>query len=255
MQFELQFEIDSKHFLEIQFRWNKIDYCIKTQCLDYNSLVDFLNEYEMFFFNPDEIYNSSTELISLSQLKQLPAYKQKIYCDATFQTFQEKVNLFVNQTINKRLLTTKDAYLAICYLHFISKMYDPKAKCWCFYPYFENTKLSFVQKDTKSVCTFCHVPSETKFKLCGSCKSKKVYYCSIECQHQHWPEHKQHCEKANIQKRTKTYICSCCCFLSTTKFKMCGGCKPNKVRYCSRECQKLHWPRHKQYCHLNCNQQ
>jgi hypothetical protein len=164
--------------------------------------------------------------------------------------------MFVFQITDKSVAFSKDAYSALCCLHFISKMYDIKTK-WCFfYPYIENTEFSFVKKNTKSICSNCYLPSETKFKVCSGCKSQKVFYCSVDCQNQHWSEHKKHCEKIETQntqntKKPKTYLCTCCYFLSTTKFKICGGCKPNKVRYCSKECQKLHWPRHKQYCNIH----
>jgi len=48
------------------------------------------------------------------------------------------------------------------------------------------------QKELKRLeCANCHMLSEEAKKLCGACK--KVYYCSRDCQREHWPTHKPEC--------------------------------------------------------------
>jgi hypothetical protein len=36
------------------------------------------------------------------------------------------------------------------------------------------------------------------------------------------------------------------CGIPLADVKQCGGCR--KVAYCSRECQRKHWPQHKEEC-------
>lgn len=50
------------------------------------------------------------------------------------------------------------------------------------------------------VCAKCHKREEYFFdpvlRRCSGCTSKKVYYCSQECQREHWKEsHRKECEK------------------------------------------------------------
>lgn len=40
--------------------------------------------------------------------------------------------------------------------------------------------------------------------------------------------------------------CTVCGAVSSEKLSKCGGCRV--VRYCSRKCQKRHWPVHKMKC-------
>eukprot|EP00877_Chromochloris_zofingiensis_P003719 jgi/Chrzof1/13348/Cz07g29220.t1 len=49
-----------------------------------------------------------------------------------------------------------------------------------------------VKKSSKRLCAWCHNKPEGKAKFCGRCKS--TFYCSRECQQQHWPEHKKTCK-------------------------------------------------------------
>lgn len=42
------------------------------------------------------------------------------------------------------------------------------------------------------------------------------------------------------------FRCNNCHKKGDTKMKVCGGCKT--IRYCSAECQKVHWKKHKPFC-------
>ena len=41
-------------------------------------------------------------------------------------------------------------------------------------------------------CAFCGDFDSEKLKKCSGCGN--VAYCSIKCQRQHWPAHKNHCK-------------------------------------------------------------
>jgi hypothetical protein len=48
----------------------------------------------------------------------------------------------------------------------------------------------------RTYCSFCQKPSDENRKKCSGCKSTKVFYCSSDCQKQHWPEHKKQCQNS-----------------------------------------------------------
>lgn len=52
----------------------------------------------------------------------------------------------------------------------------------------------------KGVCYNCFANNPTK--QCGRCKT--VQYCSVKCQTENWPKHKQSCKKKVSNK-----LCSC----------------------------------------------
>ena len=44
----------------------------------------------------------------------------------------------------------------------------------------------------KRRCAACGI-EERKLRRCARCRT--VSYCSVDCQRQHWPEHKQRCKQ------------------------------------------------------------
>ena len=48
-------------------------------------------------------------------------------------------------------------------------------------------------------CVACKKKFEQNKKRCSACK--KVYYCSVECQRNHWGEHKKICKKLSFVKK------------------------------------------------------
>ncbi|XP_034299519.2 uncharacterized protein [Magallana gigas] len=116
---------------------------------------------------------------------------------------------------------------------------------------------------TYVVCNFCNIKSHQP-KKCTGCKA--VSYCSKECQTQDWSQrHKNECKKIRNEERQsfpdvnrETMInkveatavskdlefCPVCGY--TGKLKLCQRCK--KIKYCSVECQKADWKKHKLCC-------
>ena len=104
-------------------------------------------------------------------------------------------------------------------------------------------------------------------KTCAGCLSAS--YCSRKCQVAGFPAHKGEChsqartraeaaaaeallpESSTMLAVADTFVRSChkpgCgADESETVLSACKGCA--EVRYCSRECQKSDWARHKSYC-------
>lgn len=128
-------------------------------------------------------------------------------------------------------------------------------------------------------CAYCKTLGYD-FKRCSLCKT--TYYCSEQCQKHDWPNHKQtewqcsiclgydatarttlpcgHCfHETCIQQwqRKGSLTCPYCrkpykqptcayCDKSSTDLKRCGRCK--KTYYCSAECQRKDWEKHKLSC-------
>lgn len=231
-------------YLEISFKWRSARHVLKMSCDHFDQFQLKLFTSTMLFIHPDDLKKEEYGFISLTELEKFPEEKRLSSCIATFKMMEEVVDTYVfHKIIEKLSVSPKDDFLVLFFLNFITQMYKGKVKQIFFYPFIDNTELSFVKKIAKSTCIECGVPSNTKFQKCSGCKTTKMYYCSSECQKKHWPIHKHFCER-NTNK-----CCACCySFPRSTKFQKCGGCKSTKVYYCSQECQKLHWPSHKQYC-------
>jgi len=255
---------DETSFVEINFKWNGIECVLKTQSVDAEFLQKELDNFEIRFVHPNSVNSDDQELISMKEFEKLPVEQQIVSCDETFRIIQLCIDTFVFQVMNQAIIESLETYSTLCLIHFVTKMYDIQTK-WCFFnPMIENTEFSFVQKKTKSICSNCLLPSETKFQKCSKCIQNKVYYCSKECQKQHWNEHKSVCEnKSKSPKMQKNYTCSFCyCSSFGQKFQLCGGCinksKPSENQmdfqgtyYCSQNCQKQHWKEHKKVCNKN----
>jgi len=49
----------------------------------------------------------------------------------------------------------------------------------------------------------CHVCGKETIRLSSCARCESVYYCGVECQKKHWPEHKQHCKKIKKKQKNK----------------------------------------------------
>ena len=58
-----------------------------------------------------------------------------------------------------------------------------------------------------------------------------------------WPRVRPHWRRF---ERRLCHNCSACAHLATPRYQVCSGC--GVARYCSLECQRLHWPRHQEEC-------
>lgn len=112
-------------------------------------------------------------------------------------------------------------------------------------------------------CDFCSTKSN-QLKKCSGCKD--VSYCSKECQTRDWRlGHKKECQKIGNKERqaipggtaeqncsdddeipVTPYLESCVVCGTFDELKACQRCK--KQKYCSVQCQKADWKRHKAYC-------
>ncbi|KAK3091213.1 hypothetical protein FSP39_017992 [Pinctada imbricata] len=118
-----------------------------------------------------------------------------------------------------------------------------------------------MQKCEDTDCYLCQKVGNNK--RCSKCQ--KVWYCSKECQTKDWANHKKECKRScqtteNVSTddgkdsksedaenfTTGTLYGNCGFCHKRGALKSCGACKAS--HYCSRECQKLHWPSHKHTC-------
>ena len=94
-------------------------------------------------------------------------------------------------------------------------------------------------------CSYCGEKFD-KLKKCTRCG--ETWYCNKQCQAGHWKEHKKIC-KPPAKKATKSEeLSSKCsnCGKKTESLKRCGTCQV--AAYCSKECQRNDWTRHKSEC-------
>jgi hypothetical protein len=90
---------------------------------------------------------------------------------------------------------------------------------------------------------------------CRECLSE--YYCTKACRDAHAQgEHRQECQRKQVEreerreKKAKRVSCDMCgCKFPYTKMKKCSRCR--QATYCSVECQRTDWERHKSSCQNN----
>jgi hypothetical protein len=166
-----------------------------------NVQVDSNKELDIFMKWKESSVHSYINVMSYTKFQTVLANSQKEYHENYFdkftsthqQTFIDITtalfdNFFKHYSPNV-LVHIKLMIRMFCLMHFIS--HHPNKKIWL-------SNVSFSYR-LASCCAFCQKPSEKNRKKCSGCKSKKVFYCSIDCQKQHWPEHKQNCETFNSQ--------------------------------------------------------
>ncbi|GFH53815.1 hypothetical protein CTEN210_10291 [Chaetoceros tenuissimus] len=129
-------------------------------------------------------------------------------------------------------------------------------------------------KNPTGPCAACEKEEATK--RCRSCLDVgiDIFFCNRDCQLKHWKTHKAVCGNAstsndfvpkitNIEekvakawrkalKKSNQSLRKCYNCIKTekdVKLSSCSGC--DLAAYCSRECQKAHWPKHKDTCKEN----
>ena len=96
------------------------------------------------------------------------------------------------------------------------------------------------------LCTYCRLKL-SKVMTCSGCRN--VSYCGIECQKKHWKVHKSYCRNGgkaeSIGMSAVDITCGGCGRVSVN-LKKCTQCET--VKYCSKECQRKDWIKHKTSC-------
>ena len=121
--------------------------------------------------------------------------------------------------------------------------------------------------NSKAICSNCGKAGAQS--RCGPCKvddARSVWYCDAECQKANWKEHKKVCLSIAKNKEIHDYLSigrpvetrrdmkkilqqsrTCLCCNEPTKADLnCNRCK--SALYCSVDCQRKDWPRHKPKC-------
>jgi len=105
-------------------------------------------------------------------------------------------------------------------------------------------KSSLIAEEKSSSCCEKQGCYLSGLMRCGRCKS--VSYCSKECQTKHWKEHKIDCKPKNeVSSTEEPKKCgeeNC----QKAGEMNCSRCK--SASYCSKDCQKKDWKRHKNNC-------
>ena len=104
------------------------------------------------------------------------------------------------------------------------------------------------------ICKACQNQSK-QVELCKNCRA--IYYCSVKCQRQDWPQHKKDCSSLqhirNSDVSGASRVCNLdVCRIQSDTAKICGGCR--SVYYCNITCQRKDWKAHKSGCQQAQNQ-
>ena len=118
-------------------------------------------------------------------------------------------------------------------------------------PHFRMPAIKEIETQTK--CTFCGTQSDM-LKKCGCCG--KAQYCGKICQKKHWKKHKIICNpqgEANPSDPAESLPST-----SNIDLGKCEGCEKDfsslkkcrchQVAYCSVECQRKDWQKHRDIC-------
>lgn len=105
--------------------------------------------------------------------------------------------------------------------------------------------------DFTLTCANCPKIQTAALMLLNCTGCYNVQYCSKECQKKNWKVHKTTCKPAApVQEEVDTSLkaCQSCSKMETVAKRMdrCSGCL--MAPYCSVECQKADWRKHKQFC-------
>jgi hypothetical protein len=109
--------------------------------------------------------------------------------------------------------------------------------------------------DFTVLCVVCHKSTRhcTADSHCWKCKDTMIRYCGPECQLEHWNSgHKHTCVRERASKKQgqeslklKRLSISCVVCREPTNddgmSRRCAGCKDKFIRYCSKDCQRIHW--------------
>ena len=78
------------------------------------------------------------------------------------------------------------------------------------------------------VCSYCLNPPSPELKTCSACKA--AWYCSIECQRNHWKVHKAPCKVAAKAIRDAAGLCTRCEQALTSNSGQCLVPHPKSMR-------------------------
>lgn len=151
-------------------------------------------------------------------------------------------------------MSSENAYLPCmkCYGPLDTTVYHSNGRTYCSRWCQQNDDIiDKVPNTTESlqVCSGCFKESDpagpkssSKFTSCSFCGEEE--YCSVACQEKDFKRHSETC----LQSLKKIEVCGACSApnVSGNAFKVCSNCKSE--RYCSKECQRVHWGAHKEVC-------
>ena len=117
-------------------------------------------------------------------------------------------------------------------------------------------------------CVKCGAEGGPRKKMVPCVKCNEVVYCSMQCLKADADQHQKSCHPVpfyntsggeaitlgaddqqymQAERENAGMICANCdAMASNTHLRKCAACK--RVAYCSKECQKKHWPVHKTVC-------